>query len=119
MTRILIIDDDTLVLRNVGEILEFEGYTVSIAEDGAEGIQRATTDSPDLIMCDISMPKVDGFGVLQALGSGEFTKSIPVIMITGRHDREVIQNVLAAGAKACLNKPFTRAELMDAITNIL
>lgn len=115
MKKVLIIDDETAVLQNVGEILELEGYDVSIAGDGSEGIQLARTEPPDLVICDIAMPNVDGFGVLQALRSNPETKKIPVIMITGMRDRQIIERIMASGASAFLNKPFTRDALLETI----
>jgi CheY-like chemotaxis protein len=118
MTTILIIDDETVVLRIVGQMLELEGYAVHVAQGGAEGLRVAAENAPDLIICDVSMPEVDGFAVLAGLRQRVATENVPVIMITGMHDKAILQRILADGARAYLTKPFTRDALMGAVDKI-
>ena len=119
MTSVLIIDDETTVLRTVGDMLDLEGYTVHIAQDGADGIDMATSAPPDLIICDVMMPKRNGFDVLKALRGQDVTRSVPIIMITGIRDEYIVQQILDAGASAYLPKPFTREALFDKIRGVL
>lgn len=119
MTRVLIIDDETEVLRNVGEMLEMEGYEVSIAVNGREGISQAAANSPDLVICDIAMPYLDGFEVVHALRNSPLNPNVPVIMITGLRDQRIIDQIRVIGANAALTKPFTRSEILTVIASVM
>ncbi len=119
MRKVLIIDDETTVLRTVGEMLGMEGYEVSIAVDGADGIDMATAQPPDLIICDLMMPGYNGFDVLRALRGQVTTQKVPVIIITGIRDDYVFQQILDTGGSAYLAKPFTRDVLFGVIRSVL
>ncbi len=119
MSRVLIIDDETTVLRTVGEMLGMEGFEVSIALDSADGIDMATAQPPDLIICDLMMPGFNGFDVLKALRSQAVTLNVPIIIITGIRDDYVFQQILDTGASAYLSKPFTRDALFSVITSVV
>jgi DNA-binding NarL/FixJ family response regulator/two-component sensor histidine kinase len=115
MTRILIIEDEDTIRQNVLEMLEFEGFETFGAADGLVGLQMAREQLPDLIICDIMMPELDGFGVLEELRSDSATATLPFIFLTAKADRDSMRVGMNLGADDYLTKPFTQAELMQAI----
>ena len=84
MTTILIIEDEKHTRENLATILEMEGFLVTTARDGRAGLERALRERPALILCDISMPRLDGFGVLEGLRRNTATAAIPLIFLTAR-----------------------------------
>lgn len=115
MTKILIIDDTTQLREDISDALELEGYEVITAEDGQKGIRMASEHLPDLILCDIMMPGLDGFDVLQSLKSGDGELRFPFIFITALAERENFRSGMESGADDYLIKPFTISELFKAI----
>ncbi len=115
MTRILVIEDEAVLRRNVLEMLEFEGFETAEAADGLQGLQAARELLPDLIVCDIMMPELDGYGVLEELRRDSTTAIIPFIFLTAKADRESMRVGMNLGADDYLTKPFTQAELLTAI----
>lgn len=100
MAKILMIEDDPLVSRMYTKVFRFEGIDVEVAKDGQEGIDKAKTMKPDLIFCDVMMPRMNGIQVLETLKSDVNTKDIPMIMLTnlsGTHDAENAVRKGAAG----------------------
>jgi two-component system, sensor histidine kinase and response regulator len=115
MTKILIIEDEQPILEEIMLCLEFEGYEPLGAEDGLSGVDAATHHHPDLILCDISMPAMDGYQVLQSVRSNHDLKLIPFIFLTAHGDRNFVRHGMELGADDYLTKPFTRSELLRAI----
>jgi CheY-like chemotaxis protein/anti-sigma regulatory factor (Ser/Thr protein kinase) len=115
MTRILVIEDDQDIRNDVLELLEAEGHTIRGAEDGLAGVATARTDLPGLIICDIMMPGLDGFGVLDELRHDPVTATIPFVFLTAKVDKSDLRRGMELGADDYLTKPFTRAELLKAI----
>ena len=115
MTRILVIEDDQDIRNDVLELLEAEGHTVRGAEDGLAGVAAVRTDLPGLIICDIMMPSLDGFGVLDELRHDPVTATIPFVFLTAKVDKTDLRRGMELGADDYLTKPFTRAELLKAI----
>jgi DNA-binding NarL/FixJ family response regulator len=115
MTRILIIEDEDTIRQNVLEMLEFEGFEALEAADGLAGLEMAREQLPDLIICDIMMPELDGFGVLEELRSDSSTATTPFIFLTAKADRDSVRVGMNLGADDYLTKPFTQVELMQAI----
>lgn len=115
MTTILVIDDETQVLKNVREILEMENYAVLVADDGLQGIALARENQPDLVICDVVMPVFDGFMLLQQLRVFPETSHIPLLFITGFRNNPLVQKILDSGESACLFKPFTIDALLAAV----
>jgi len=111
--KILVIDDEENLRSLVSTFLEKKGYTVLTAKDGKEGLKTALYHIPDLILLDISMPKMDGYAVLEKLKNNEITLSIPVVMLTGRGDDE--SKIKASGlySNYYITKPFD-LEALDA-----
>lgn len=115
MTTILVIDDETTVLRNVREMLEMEGYDVVTAADGLQGLAVATRNRPDLVICDIVMPLMSGFAVLRELRQHAETADTPVLLITGVYQEATLAAYLATHRVACLYKPFRIDEFLGAV----
>ncbi len=115
MNRILIIEDDAQTRENIGIILEMEGHRVLTAPDGRAGLETARREQPDLIVCDLMMPELDGHGVLQALRSNEETAGIPFIFLTARAERADQRMGMNLGADDYLCKPIDAEDLLAAI----
>ena len=115
MKRILIIEDNVDVRENTAEILELAKFDVLTAANGKIGVELAVNEKPDLIICDIMMPELDGYGVLHLLGRQTETASIPFIFLTAKTERADIRKGMEMGADDYLTKPFDDIELLNAI----
>ena len=116
MKKILLIEDDKDVRDNTAELLEMASYIVATAADGLIGIQKAKEFRPDVIICDIMMPKLDGYEVLNLLGQDSTTAGTPFIFLTAKTDRADMRQGMNLGADDYLTKPFEEKELLDAIS---
>jgi two-component system, sensor histidine kinase and response regulator len=119
MKRILVIDDETILRGEVIEWLTLEGYKAEGATNGFEGINRAFAHVPNLVICDITMPELDGHGVLLELRANPATATIPFIFVTARATHEDIRKGMSLGADDYITKPFTRLELLQAVESRL
>lgn len=119
MTKILVIEDEKSVRENILDLLEAEHFDTIAAEDGRIGVELAVSEVPDLILCDLMMPEIDGYGVLIALREEPVTASIPFIFLTARAARSDFRQGMELGADDYLTKPFTRDELLSAIASRL
>ncbi|GAA4322161.1 response regulator [Mucilaginibacter gynuensis] len=119
MTTILIIEDNNDIRESTAEILELSGYTVLQADNGKAGVHTAMEHKPDLILCDIMMPELDGYGVLYMLGKVNDTASIPFIFLTAKAERVDFRKGMEMGADDYLTKPFDEIELLNAIESRL
>jgi len=119
MRRILVIDDDVLIIENVKEVLELEGYDVQSAKNGKRGIQVATDFAPELILCDVSMPIMNGYEVLKFVREQSSLRLIPFIFLTARISREDMRLGMNLGADDYLTKPFSISELLDMVASRL
>lgn len=115
MTKILVIDDEQRLSEEVVDWLSLEGYAALSAADGMAGVEAAFHHLPDLIVCDITMPRLDGHGVLLEIRSNPATADIPFIFVTARASHEDMRTGMQLGADDYITKPFTRRELLDAI----
>src|SRR5262245_4683385 len=115
MATLLVIEDEAPLRANLVRILSAEGYRVLAAADGDEGIRRAREGRPDLVICDILMPRVDGFGVLASLRSQPETAALPFIFLTASADKESLARGLRSGANDYVTKPFRIADLLAAV----
>lgn len=113
--KILVIEDNQEVRENLIEILELSNFSVLSAEDGTQGVELAQTQSPDLILCDVMMPKLDGFGVLNILGKRPDTAGIPFIFLTAKAERSDFRRGMNLGADDYVTKPFYKDELLSVI----
>jgi CRP-like cAMP-binding protein/CheY-like chemotaxis protein len=112
---VLIIEDNQDIRENTAEILELADYTVYTAENGKKGVEAAITHEPDIILCDIMMPELDGYGVLYMLSKNEKTAHIPFIFLTAKAERADLRKGMEMGADDYLTKPFDDMELLNAI----
>lgn len=119
MTKILVIEDEDTIREEILDILEFEGYDAIGAEDGRAGVDLARLHHPDLILCDILMPELNGYGVLLALQVEPNTAAIPFLFLTAMADRSSVRKGMELGADDYLTKPFTNTELLAAIESRL
>ena len=119
MKKILLIEDDTGLRENTAELLELENYKVFTAPNGRVGIEKAIKELPDIIVCDIMMPEVDGYGVLEAVSLEPSTTNIPFIFLSAKTEHEEIRKGMDLGADDYLTKPFEEFELLRTIENCL
>ncbi len=119
MKKILIIEDDAVLRENTAELLELAGYEVRTASNGVKGVEHALKHLPDVIVCDIMMPELDGFGVLERLSQAPSTKTIPFIFLSAKTERRDIRKGMEHGADDYLTKPFEESELIGAIESRL
>lgn len=116
---ILIIDDNEDIRENTAEILSLGGYKTMTAENGKRGVEIALLEKPDLIVCDIMMPELDGYGVLHLLRKNPETENIPLIFLTAKAERSDLRKGMEMGADDYVTKPFEEIELMNAIESRL
>lgn len=115
MKKILLIEDNKEMRENTAEILELANYIVITAPNGKIGIETAVKEIPDLIVCDIMMPDLDGYGVLYLLGKNNITSNIPFIFLTAKAEKSDLRKGMSMGADDYLTKPFEEMELLNAI----
>jgi DNA-binding NarL/FixJ family response regulator len=115
MKKILVIEDEKHTRENLCTILEMEGYAPIAAVDGQAGVAAALNEVPDLILCDVTMPKLDGHGVLVALREDDRTLTVPFIFLTAKGDRPDVRAGMNLGADDYLTKPASAAEVLAAI----
>jgi DNA-binding response OmpR family regulator len=119
MRKILIIEDNEDVRENTADLLELSGYEVAACPDGDSGIRKAKSFNPDLIICDIMMPGLDGYQVLETLQKDRKTAGIPFVFLSAKADKSDVRKGMNLGADDYLTKPFEEHELLEAITSRL
>lgn len=119
MKKILLIEDNDDIRTNTAEILQLSNYEVLLAENGKTGVEQAIKYTPDLIICDIMMPVLDGFGVLHAIHKNEQIKNTPFIFLTAKTDRSDFRKGMEQGADDYITKPFSGTELLNAVESRL
>jgi CRP-like cAMP-binding protein/CheY-like chemotaxis protein len=117
MKKILVIEDNKEVRENIAEILQMSGYEVITADDGKIGTEKALSEMPDLIICDIMMPVLDGYGVLHLLNKHKETAGTPFIFLTAKSERGDFRKGMEMGADDYITKPFDGIELLKAVEN--
>ncbi|NEP18366.1 MAG: response regulator, partial [Leptolyngbya sp. SIO4C1] len=115
MTKILVIEDEVDIRANLLDLLEAEGYDIVGADNGVTGLIGALEHQPDLILCDVMMPELDGYDVLRALRLEPETAMLPLIFLTALADKSDIRQGMTLGADDYLTKPFTRREVLQAV----
>ena len=113
--KVLVIDDTEEIRIIIAESLNLYGFLTLTAEDGASGVEMARKHTPDLIICDINMPNMDGYATLTALREEETTATIPFVFLSGASDKINMRRGMELGADDYLTKPFTHKELMAAV----
>lgn len=119
MKKILVIEDQEFVRENILEMLNAAEFTAVGAENGKQGVQLAIQLQPDLILCDVSMPELDGYGVLAILRQNSATATIPFVFLTAKAAKTDMRQGMELGADDYLTKPFTMADLLGAISTQL
>ena len=119
MKTILLIEDNEFIRENTAELLELAGYAMLTAENGKIGVELALTTKPDLVICDIMMPVLDGYGVLQIFNQNPQLSGVPFIFLTAKTERTDMRRGMELGADDYLTKPFGEAELLAAIAGRL
>ena len=117
--KILLVDDSNTVLMMERMILSQARYELSTARNGREAVERARRERPDLILMDVVMPELDGFGALAALREDEITRTIPIIMVTTRSEAHSVETGFARGCNDYVTKPVSSAELLAKVRNLL
>lgn len=113
------IEDDQLIRESILNLLTLRGLVALGAEDGSAGLQLAKQNVPDLILCDLRMPELNGYEVLAALRQDSTTAAVPFIFLTAETTPEVLEQGRLLGADGYLNKPFSTAQLLKAIAPYL
>ncbi len=119
MKKILLIEDNDDIRNNTAEILELSNYKVIVAENGKVGVEKAIEHTPDLIICDIMMPVLDGYGVLHAVQKNDGIKNTPFIFLTAKTERNDFRRGMELGADDYITKPFDGTELLNAVAGRL
>jgi DNA-binding NarL/FixJ family response regulator len=119
MKKILVIEDEPEMRRNLTTILRLEKFQPLAAANGREGVELAKRERPDVILCDVMMPELDGYGVLQALRNEAATAAIPFIFLTAKGEKTDVRSGMNLGADDYLTKPVAKADLLSAIQSRL
>ncbi|MEP1489369.1 MAG: response regulator [Algibacter sp.] len=119
MNKVLLIEDDVVLRENTAELLELSNYEVITAPNGRVGVEMAAHNMPNIIVCDIMMPELDGYGVLEALAKNEHTRHIPFIFLSAKTERKDVRKGMDLGADDYIAKPFEEEELISAIESRL
>jgi CheY-like chemotaxis protein len=115
MKKILVIEDEVFIRENLIELLEIEGFQAIGAENGHQGVQLAKEHQPDLILCDVMMPELDGYGALAALREDPASATIPFMFLTASADRSNLQKIREMGMNDYILKPFNVDKFLAAI----
>lgn len=118
-SRILLVDDEPDIVETVAFMLQTRNYSVSVASGGREGINKAKTEDPDLILLDIMMPDMDGYDVCTKLKADKSTEHIPVIILTAKGENEAVLKAHSIGADDYVVKPFSLPTLLSKLRKFL
>jgi CheY-like chemotaxis protein len=117
--KVLVIEDDESIRVSSAEVLAHSGFEVVVAEDGIAGWESVLTQGPDIVLCDLRMPGLDGLGVLGAIKGDPDLKNTPVIFTSAKASQAEIEQGLNAGAAGYLVKPFSRKQLLECLSEAL
>ena len=117
--KILIIEDQAIMRRNIALMLQLEGHQALTAAHGLEGLETARREHPDLILCDVMMPEMDGHAFLRSLREDAALKHTPFIFLTAKGDRADVREGIGLGADAYLTKPVSREDLLASVNSLL
>jgi len=115
MKKILVVEDEPEMRRNIVTLLRYHDYQPIAAENGRQGVDAARRETPDLILCDVMMPELDGYGVLQALQADPLLARIPFIFLTAKGEKDDLRSGMNLGADDYLTKPVGNADLIRAV----
>ena len=116
---VLVVEDDPVILRLLEVNFELEGFTVLLAHDGAEGIEVARANQPDVIISDIMMPKTSGLELVEVLKADPDTKGIPIVLLSAKAQTSDLKTGLEAGADDYVTKPFEPLDLVERVNELL
>ena len=116
---VLVVEDDPVILRLLEVNFELEGYRVLVAHDGAEGIELARQERPDIVLSDIMMPKASGLELVQAIRGDEAIKATPIILLSAKAQSADLKAGLDAGADEYVTKPFEPLDLLERVNALL
>src|SRR5581483_695974 len=116
---VLVVDDDPVIQKLLQVNFEMEGYIVITAGDGVEGLERARADRPDIIICDIMMPRMDGLEVTRTLKGDPDTAPIPIVLLSAKAQQADVNAGEATGANAYVTKPFDPLDLLERVAALL
>lgn len=119
MSKILIIEDDMSIRNGISKLFVKEGYSVFFAEDGAEGLKIAAQERPNIILCDIAMPTMNGYEVLTKIKQNPVLATIPFLFLTAKITKEDEEKGLAAGASGYLKKPIWPDDILIAVKKFI
>ncbi|WP_372935790.1 response regulator [Seonamhaeicola sp.] len=119
MKTVLLIEDDVVLKENTAELLELSNYKVITASNGKVGVELAKKYIPNIIICDIMMPELDGYGALEALSKSKATKHIPFVFLSAKTERSDVRKGMNLGADDYITKPFTEEDIISAIESRL
>ncbi len=117
--RVLVVDDDPVILDLLRINFEIEGFDVLSATDGEEGLAKARAEAPDVVLCDIMMPRLDGIELVTTLRDDPRTAHLPVVLLSAKAQKVEVDRGLAAGADDYVTKPFDPLELLDRVNAVL
>ena len=117
--KVLVVDDDPVIVRLLEVNFEMEGFEVVTAVDGAEGVEKARAERPDIVVSDVMMPKLNGLELCTALKAGDDTRTIPVVLLSAKAQVTDIRAGLDAGADDYVTKPFEPLDLIDRVNKLL
>jgi DNA-binding response OmpR family regulator len=116
--RILVVDDEEMIVRMLETNLKRAGYEVITAVNGRDGLEKAASDKPDLVLMDVQMPMMDGFAALEALKATQETSAIPVVMLTSKSQESDLNQGLDSGAEFYVTKPVDPHDLLGLIERL-
>jgi CheY-like chemotaxis protein len=119
MKKVLIIEDTLQIRENIAELLEIKQYQVLLASDGEEALQLIRDTPPDLVICDVKMPKMGGFELKKALNNQDGLSEVPFIFLSAAAQKTDVEQGRSLGAAAYLTKPFKMSELIDWVERLL
>ena len=119
MKTILVIEDEAPIRDNLRRFLSLEGYRAIVTSNGEAGLAAARTERPDLILCDVMMPQMNGFEVLAALQQDSVLRTVPLVFLSASAEQERVAAAVAAGARSYVTKPFNLRELKDLLDECL
>ena len=119
MPKVLVVDDDPVIVRLLEVNFEMEGFEVVSAVDGADGVEKARSEQPDVVVSDVMMPKLNGLELCEALKADAATSNIPVVLLSAKAQVTDIRAGLDAGADDYVTKPFEPLELVDRVNRLL
>ena len=115
MTKVLIIDDEVNLRETIAEMLSYTGYHVCIGKDGIEGLTKVVEFQPNIIICDVMMPELDGYGFVEQHKNSKYA-NVPVVLLTAKVEQKDEEYGLSLGVKAYIRKPFTFKDLQEKIS---